>query len=122
MSDFPPAGMSEGQDSAYFSEQHMDNTVRAETEGGYTITRPRTTRPPKRIWTTGFTEIDQNDKKLLEDFYRAMRGGAMSFTWQHPVTGQVHVVRFGAEGLNFRYVGAGGNHRWTVSGIKLEEV
>lgn len=120
MADFPPAGMIEGEDSQYFRVQYRDNTVSSETEDGYEITRPRSTRRPGRVFTTGFTEITSADKALLESFWESVRGNADMFTWDDPTTGTELMVRFKGT-LDFEYTGIGGVHQWKLK-VELKEV
>jgi hypothetical protein len=120
MANFPPITMTEKEDSQYFSIEHRDNTVSSTTEDGYEISRPRGTRPPGRDFETGFTDITDADKTLLESFWQSVRSTANIFTWVNPTDGQVVSVRFQGT-LRFSYVGIGGSHRWNVQ-IKLREV
>lgn len=85
------------------------------------MSRPRYTRPPRRTFTTGFTQITDVEKQLLDDFYRAHNGGSGSFTWDDRVTNETHVVRF-AGAWTVKYVGAGGNHLWDISDVTLKQV
>lgn len=121
MSDFPPAGMIDKEDSQYFTVKHQDKSVRFETDGGYVVTRPRSTRRARRVYTTGFTDISDADMNLLRDFYESKHGGADIFTWTVPTSGTEIQVRFKGD-LSEKYTGAGGFHRWTLSQITLEEV
>lgn len=120
MSDFPPAGMSAGQDSKHFTVTQQDNSVSTTTEDGYVVSRPRSTRLPGREFSTGFTEISNADKALLEAFWQSVKGNADIFTWDDPTTGQTLNVRFKGQ-ADYRYVGIGGNHQWNVI-FKLQEV
>lgn len=120
MSDFPPSGMIEKEDSAFYAYKRIDKTVRVETEGGYVATRPRNTRPPRRQWTTGWSLITQPDKIRLDDFYEDMHGGANSFTWTDPANLIEYTVRFVGD-LEFDYKGVGDTRLWAVK-IKLEQV
>lgn len=117
MSDFPPVGVKE--DAAHYSLTRKDNTVRTTTEGGYTITRPRTTRALRRTWNTGFTALDNTQRIAVEDFYEQQRGGAMTFTWTDPIDSVEHVVRFVGD-LSWKYEGIGPVPLWTVT-VTLEE-
>lgn len=119
MSDFPPAGMIEGEDSQYFSIKHRSNTVSSGMEDGYEITRPRSTRRPGRIFSSGFTEITNADKALLESFWEGV-GTYQLFTWTDPTSGVERTVRFDGE-LDFSYEGIGGYHLWIVK-FDLKEV
>lgn len=121
MSDFPPVGMIDGEDSQQYGVSVEDVAVATPTDGGYDITRPRHTRTPRREYTTGFTDISDADKLLLEAFYEARKGGSQSFTYTDPTKGVEKLVRFKGP-LKLSYRGIGGVHRWDVHGIVLKEV
>jgi phage-related protein len=120
MVDFPPLGMIEGEDSKYFSVEYRDNTVSSEMEDGYEISRPRGTRRPGRMFSTGFTDITSADKVLLQSFWESVRGNANLFNWLDPTTGQVLTVRFKGA-MKFQYTGTGGTHLWVLQ-VELKEV
>ncbi len=121
MADFPPAGMFENEDSQYFTVKNRDNTVSSEMEDGYEVTRPRSTRRPGRLFTTGFTDIGSADKDLLESFWEDVAAAnANMFTWADPTKGVEIMVRFKGT-MDFKYTGTGGTHMWTVQ-LELKEV
>lgn len=107
------------QDSKHFDTEQLDNTVRGELEGGYSHTRPRTTRKPRKRFKTGFTFLTAEEYKQLTDFYDLV-GCHSSFTWTNPVYGTEHTVRFDKP-FRGKYVGAGGTHRFDVTDITLLE-
>jgi hypothetical protein len=115
------SGFTAREDSAQFQEERRDPAIRKEFEGGFTVTRPRYTRPPARIITTGFTSISQVDLNLLMTYWDDRRGGALSFPYVHPTTGQTLTVRF-TEPLRAKYTGMGNTRLWDVHGIKMETV
>ena len=119
MSNFPPAGMASKEDTAFFSHSMKDDVERSETAGGYDYSRPRPTRPPTRLFETGFTDISDSDKALLEQFYEGNR--ASIFTWTDWTNGVEYQVRF-AEPLTFTYTGMGPTRRWNTQAIKLRQV
>lgn len=119
MSEFPPVGAAK-EDNGFYSLKRIDKTVRVETEGGYVVTRPRTTRPARRVWTTGWTETDNTTKNLIETFYVNKAGGANSFTWRDPTTNTEYTVRFVGD-LEMNYKGIGATHRWSIK-VTLEQV
>jgi len=123
MADFPPPLVQGKEDSQYFQEIGQNPAMAAETDGGYTITRPRFTRPPRRVFVTGFTELTDAEKQVLFDFWNAKKGSSEPFTYQHPVSGVVYTVRFkpGTE-LKAKYVGRGLMRLWTVADVQLEQV
>ncbi|KAA5604428.1 hypothetical protein F1188_16350 [Roseospira marina] len=128
MTAFPPA-LQARLDAKKFEQTHQDPAMRAETEGGYVITRPRFTRRPRRSWTLGLTNIYDDDKATLEAFWNEVRGGSTAFDLTLPITGEVVPVRF-ADGstMKFEYTGSilqdDGVHggRWDVSGLTVQEV
>lgn len=111
-------------DSAKYSETVKNNpALNLETEGGWQITRPRTTKRPARVFRLGFTELTNAQKEELQQLFDDMRGSSEIITnWKHPISGTVTPVRFAKEALpEFNYVGKGGLHRWDVSNVILEE-
>lgn len=120
MADFPPVGMDSGEDSRFFGVEYRDNTVSTEMEDGYEVSRPRSTRRPGRMFSSGFTDISDADKALLQTFWESVRGNADLFSWDDPTTGTEIMVRFKGT-LKFQYAGIGGNHRWNVQ-FELKEV
>lgn len=121
MSDFPPDAMTVKEDSSKFSYELDDDTVRTEMDGGYEMTRPRTTRAPRREFTTGFTDISQSDKELLEAFYLARRAGADSFTYTDFTSQIEYTVRFKSK-MKFSYSGFGSARLWNVDNVQLRQV
>lgn len=125
MADFPIASLVGKEDASKYGFEMEDVTKRSDMEGGYVMSRPRTTRPPRRTWSSGFTDISNEDKLLLEAFY-VQYGGFKQFTYEVPVPNsiggakEVVNVRF-LEGIKWEYKGFGSNPRWNVE-FKLEEV
>jgi len=109
------------QDSSKLTSEQEDVAERIDVEGGYTITRPKHSRNPRRTFTTGFTELTDAQKGELEAFYQTMKGGSIAFEWTHPTTGVIYSVRF-KESLKFSYVGHGETYRWNSGDITLEQV
>ena len=125
MADFPIASLVGKEDAGKFGFEQEDAGIRSPMEGGYVLTRPRFTRRPRRTWTTGFTDISNADKLLLEDYFNN-KGTYLSFTWDVPVPNvqggakETVTVRF-SEVPKWEYKGFGTNARWNVE-LKLEEV
>ena len=115
-----PTALAAIQDSSQFSETLLDNTITQELEGGYAHTRPRTTRAPRKEFTTGFTDITDAQKSSLETFFR-VKGQHTSFVYTHPISADPYVVRFKSQ-LKFAYAGMGYTPRWNVKDIVLSEV
>lgn len=121
MADFPPVALAGKEDSKFRTQSSDDPAMRNTTDGGYTITRARYTRAPRKTYTTGFTDLTETELAALEAFYDAQFGGSNSFTWEDPVTNVVHTVRFNAA-IKGIYTGRGGTHRFDVPEIQLKEV
>lgn len=119
MADFPPAILLGEEDSKHFGEGRIDSTMRKESDGGYTHTRPRYTRAPRVTLKTGFTLITQAQKNALDAFW-ASRVGGQTFTYDHPTTGVEYTVRFKGR-YSENYEGKGPTFLWTVSNIELEQ-
>lgn len=115
--DFP---LQRRQDSKYFSLGQTDVAIVGSMEGGYDVTRPRTTRKPRKLITTGFTDITEAERVVLEQFYEQVgKYGEINYT--HPVTGQELLVRI-TDWPEAKYVGVGGLHVYDMPNIKLKEV
>ena len=118
MSDFPPSGIIE--DGKFLGVSQNDPVQSHSTDGGYKITRPRYTRLPRKVFTTGFTDLSQAQRVTLQSFYDSKRGGSDSFTWTDGTSGTEYTVRFGSE-LIFKRAMPGSDHRWNTEQITLEE-
>lgn len=119
MADFPPGTAKE--DSKFFNIATPNPAMRNETDGGYTITRPRFTRKPVKTWTTGFTNLSLAQKEVVQAFYETKMGGAVSFTWTDPTSATTYVVRFKGD-LKWKYAGHGPTFRFDSDPIELEQV
>ena len=117
---FPALPSGKRMDSARFSYERTDPGMRAEMEGGYAITRARFTRPPRKIFTVGFTMITDADRNAIDAFYETTRGSSRMFTWRNVEDGKDYVVRFKGK-LSFTYKGAGTTKFWDC-GAEFEEV
>jgi phage-related protein len=125
MATFPIASLVGKEDSAKYGFEVEDVGIRSEMEGGYIITRPRHTRNPRRTWATGFTDVSNADKLLLEAFFND-HGTFKAFTYTVPVPnisgGAKETVNARFMGkMEFKYVGYGANARWNID-VKIEEV
>lgn len=116
MTEFPV--LSDSPDVEAWEEQKaFDPTIRARSEGGYTKTRPRTTRVPMQ-WKLQYSFLSPADKSLLQAFENGVRVGSDAFNWRHPAGGTVHAVRFSEP---VRYSPVNSNRIWKAVMI-LEEV
>jgi len=115
---FPPT-LAVRQDSKYFSSAVQDIAVKAPMEGGYVTSRPRTTRLARRMFTTGFTDVDQAFKDEWDTFIREV-GTYEIVLWTNPVSQEVISVRLESIPVS-RYRGFGGNHRYDIPTIRMIE-
>lgn len=115
-----PASLAKIQDSQYFSIELEDKGLKGEVEGGYTHTRPRHTRPPRRTFKTGFTEISQEQLQTLLDFYDLV-GTYQKFNYTDPTSGKVYELRFDKP-FSPKYKGIGKTKLWTITDIVLKQV
>ena len=121
MADYPI--LSKDIDASSFEEESENPVVSTEAEGGYTITRPKFTRAPRRTFTFKHVDISNADKESLRQFWDDRKGGSGAFNWTHPISGLAINVRFSPEmKLKFERSGYGTNHRWDSSDIELREV
>jgi hypothetical protein len=116
---FPTLPSGAKLDSKKFGIEHIDNTVRKEIEGGYTATRPRTTRKNRLSFKCGYTYIDNADKAAVAAFWQLVHGGSRIFTWTSPQDGVAYSVRFKGN-LAWKYVGHGSEQRWDCD-FELEQ-
>lgn len=115
-----PASLAEIQDSQYFQIELEDKGLKGEVEGGYTHTRPRHTRKPRRSFKTGFTEITQAQMQTLLDFYDLV-GTYDKFNYTDPTTGAVYEMRFDKP-FSPKYKGVGTTKLWTITDVVLKQV
>lgn len=121
MAEFPPSGVPE--DSAKHSVVLEDNVLRQTTEGGALITRPRTTRRPARLFTTGFTYVDSSQYESVNALIETKLYGSASMSYVIPsnapgVEEEIFVKLM--EPINWQYEGTGFNRRWSCT-ISLRE-
>lgn len=111
-------------DASSFEEEFENpNYGGSDMEGGYSYSRPRFTRKPRRMFGLMFKDITQTDKTALETFWNTHMGGSLAFTFVHPVTAENINCRFSKEmKLKFKRVGYGTNHRYDTEKIELQEV
>jgi len=106
--------LSTEQDSKYYSVEMEDVAVVSDTDGGYIVSRARTTKPPRTKFTSGFTAISNADMQLLQAFYASVQGGSVIFGWNDPISATTYQVRFMDKKLNFKYTGVGFSSLWDV--------
>ncbi len=107
-------------DSKTFKSESADPALRTEKEDGYTITRARYTRAPRKTFTITYRFLDEADRATLESFWDSMRGGSAIFRWRHPITLAWHNVRF-KDSLKLVFTGVGAWNSWDVT-LQFEEV
>jgi phage-related protein len=67
--------------------------IRTEFESGIVQTRAKFTRT-RGTWGLSWANMRGADYRVLRDFYKQMKGGALSFNWTHPRDGTAFEVRF----------------------------
>lgn len=121
MTDFPTT--IHYMDAATFSEAHEDPAVPpSPMEGGYSISRPRFTRTPRRTFSWRFTNMSDTSKAAMVTFWNLVMGRSNSFNWTHPATGEVINVRFGEMKCVFKRIGFGPINIWESETVTVEEV
>lgn len=106
-------------DSSKFGVTLEGNTLRQEIEGGYAITRPRTTRKSRKVFAAGYTCITEEDRSVLVSFCDSVGVDAVIFLWTNPQDLIQYAVRFKGA-IKFSYVGAGTTQRWDCA-FELEQ-
>lgn len=100
-----------------FAEDAYNPVIQKEFEAGYSQTRPRYTRAKKRF-TLRWDYMPTTEVDLLRDFYEDDAVGGAAFTWQHPISGAYHAVRFTEDELICTRLSAA----WWAVEVRLEEV
>lgn len=98
-------------------QRAFDPTIRAKSEGGYTRTRPRTTRIPMQ-WKVLYAYLSAADKSALQEFEKLVKVGADAFVWTNPVDGTERKVRYREP---VKYSPVGSKLYWRAEMV-LEEV
>lgn len=114
-----PARLAKLQDSKFFSVEQEDNAIKSETDGGYVNARARSSRRPRKTFTTGYTDIAHADYLIAQQFYDEV-GTWKIFTYVDKTTGVTRRVRF-EKPIKWKYVGAGIAKIWTSESITLKE-
>jgi hypothetical protein len=117
MANFPTLSSDAPDVDSWKEQRAFDPTIRARSEGGYTKTRPRTTRIPMQ-WKVRYGYLSAADKSTLQAFENTVKVGSDAFTWTNPVDGLQKTVRFKEP---VKYVPVGTKNYWRADFI-LEEV
>ena len=79
--------------------------LRSESEGGYTMSRPRSTKS-KKSFTLNYSAIKNEDYAILEEFFVTNQGS--NFTFTHPIDlNKSYTVIFNMDELKAKPVSAG---------------
>jgi phage-related protein len=117
----PVMPLADLQVSAKFNVSQENTALATNMEGGYVATRPRHTRRPRKTWTSGFTNLTEDQKNQIQAFFDSVYGGSVIFDWTNPADGSVVAVRFTTDTtLQFSYSGAGATRRYDTT-FKLQE-
>jgi hypothetical protein len=61
----------------------IDPSIEFVSDYGYSIRRPRTSRPRRR-WTLDYLGVNTANMRVVRDFLQEVRLGAVDFQWYHP--------------------------------------
>src|SRR5262245_32962125 len=89
MAEFWP---SDPRPSAVSAPEIIDPTLQYIVEQGYSIRRPRWSRPRRR-WTLEYLGLTTSNMRLLRDMLLRHRLGALEFSWTHPTALDVAVIQ-----------------------------
>jgi hypothetical protein len=113
-------GFTQQEDSSYFKDSYLDGTIKYEVTGGLVVARRRFTRQPNRSIETGFSNMSQANKEIIDAYYSiVMQAG--TFTYTHPTSAESLTVRFD-DVLKPEYMGAGTTFVWKMPSIKLRTI
>ena len=118
---FPITDFTAVEDSKYFKYSVEDASISKQTDGGIYVSRRRYTRNAPVDIETGFTAISDSDFNLLTQFYQSVGGGAQSWVYTHPISGEQLNVVFSAS-FGGDYAGMGMAKLWNVESIKLRTI
>jgi hypothetical protein len=66
----------------------IDPMIEFKSDYGYSIRRPRTSRPRRR-WTLDYLGVSTANMRIVRDFLQEVRLGAIDFQWFHPTAIEV---------------------------------
>jgi hypothetical protein len=82
-------------------ETTIRQTIRDKYESGHVNTRARWTSGRKKFHVR-YEYLSADDFGSLDNFFEnTAKGGAVSFSWNHPQTGGSHTVRFASDQLEW---------------------
>lgn len=115
------SGFTALEDSSKFSRDPVDQGIQYHTEGGVFLSRPRNTRDPGVVFTTGWTNISAANFAKLEVFYKSVHGSSYQFTYTDPSTSETFSVRF-LKPYKSTYTGVGAYKRWDINEVSMQTV
>jgi hypothetical protein len=91
---FPDLGGAAASIDDWKETRAYDPTNRTQTDGGYAVTAPRTTRTPvPKRWHLRYGPLTDTTKGYLETMEDSVGVGSGSITWTNPRTSASHTVR-----------------------------
>ena len=106
--------------NSWEEKRAYDPTLRTEVDGGYTLTRPRTSRTPiPKTWHIKLNGLDDTDKLALETFEDTVQVGAAAFNYTNPKDLATYSVRFKSQ-IVFKFSGSDDQY-WTAE-FDIEQV
>lgn len=121
MANYPtkgPGGLSQGESPSLYDIDTIDDTLKADAEGGYEYRRRRSTAKARKTLETGYIGLPHNDYLLLSAFWDS-HGKTVPFTYFDYMHGVYRQVRF--DEFKPDYKGVGQHRRWDIK-IKLSEM
>lgn len=111
---FPTTFEGIGFDPSGLSIKIDNPALKHKVDGGYSISRPRYTKPAAATVTCRYVALTQNDVTTITNFWNSVAGGSKAFMFTEPASGVQAKVRFANESLDFKYVGHGAIRAWDV--------
>lgn len=119
MAEFPgKPTLSIGESPSLYSNTPEDNSIKADTDGGYEFRRTRFTRPRRRQIQTGFIGLSAADYAVLSAFEET-HTNVVAFTYFDYIRNQTYQVRI--DEWKPTYTGVGKTVLWNLT-IKMSEV
>lgn len=119
---FPLNHQSQGWDSSQYEVSMENPTASMPMDGGYTYSRAKFTRAPRRTFKMSWVSMNAADYQTLQTFWTTSKGSAAIFDWYDPGNDRTYHVRFKEkDGLVAKYLGMGTRQLWAVT-LQFDEV
>ena len=108
----------QGESPSLYKYAPEDNSLKAQTDGGYEFRRPRFTRKLRNMIETGFIMLSHADFLVIDAFFIAHTTVTPFFYYDY-IQGVNRTVRF--DSYMPTYKGIGRNKMWDIN-IKMSEL